>query len=318
MPSNHSARTVARIATVLIAIAMASAALVLATPSAKAWADGDVTITSYLGIDPETYQEFLQEHSQDDTYLDTTYPPELESYRDGARNTFDGWNDEAGTNRMNCEGFIDNVFKNCGALVPCAVGAGGEGWTAIIDNRDTEHYDFESKEEMLLSGELEYGDIIWMYDGDDAWSSSDLHHVGIFIGQTSSEDKIWHSISSVNNVYGSTFSGNQISQIIPQSDDCRLWRIVKVDHPDTPIAAAASADTPQPTEEDDNQAAEGSTSEDDQQEPDDSQNTEEDEQSGNALPIIVLVVALIGAGVGVYLYSQHKLDREFTIRRSDR
>lgn len=198
----------------------------MTTPSVNAHAEDTQTLTSYLGIDPATYHGFLREHSADSTYLSTPYPPPGSFYHDGA-NGFAGWQDPAG-GHMNCEGFVDNALKNCGASGPVAVAPGGEGWTMVVRNHNIEHADFTSKQDMISSGVLSYGDIIYMYDGTSDMGLSDHHHIGIFVGDDPHDDKLWHSIDEEGNVYGQVPSGNQISSIIPKSENCHFWRVIKV------------------------------------------------------------------------------------------
>ena len=61
---------------------------------------------------------------------------------------------------MNCEGFVDNVLKQCGASHPMSVPAGGKGWVSYNNHYGLPFYDYSSKADMLASGILEYGDII--------------------------------------------------------------------------------------------------------------------------------------------------------------
>ncbi len=217
---NHTSIRIFFVAILLVGLSMFG----FATIPKQAHADGAPTITQHLGINAATYHQFLQAHSADSTYLGTSYNG---LYHDGA-NGFDGWLHPAGEG-MNCEGFVDNVLKNCGASAPVAVSPGGEGWTMIVRNHGLLHHDFSSKEDMLNSGVLSYGDIIYMYDGYSDRGLSDDHHIGIFIGSHSHDDKMWHSSSDVGNSYGNIPAQNQISPIIPKSENCHFWRVIKVD-----------------------------------------------------------------------------------------
>lgn len=62
---------------------------------------------------------------------------------------------------------------------------------------------------MLSSGVLEKGDIIVMIPKAASSSGFNDSHIGFFWGNSSSEDKMWHS----------DFSGNHISTITPKSPD---------------------------------------------------------------------------------------------------
>ena len=84
-------------------------------------------LCQFLGIDGRKYYNFLKStHISDKTYIGTKYSKN--SYKDGA-NGFSGWVNSAGAG-MDCEGFIDNVLKQCGASHPMSVGGGGKGWVA--------------------------------------------------------------------------------------------------------------------------------------------------------------------------------------------
>lgn len=115
---------------------------------------------SIFRIDGRKYYNFLKTHISDKTYIGTKYSKN--SYKDGA-NGFSGWVNSAGAG-MDCEGFIDNVLKQCGASHPMSVGGGGKGWAAYNNHYGLPYYDYSSKADMLASGILDYGDIIWMFD----------------------------------------------------------------------------------------------------------------------------------------------------------
>ena len=180
-------------------------------------------LCQFLGIDGRKYYNFLKTHISDKTYIGTKYSKN--SYKDGA-NGFSGWVNSAGAG-MDCEGFIDNVLKQCGASHPMSVGGGGKGWVAYNNHHGLPYYDYSSKEDMLASGILDYGDIIWMFDTSGPNSISSIHHVGIFVGSNPYEDKLWHSTFAMSNQYGSTVNGNQVSRIVPQASGCKVWRVIK-------------------------------------------------------------------------------------------
>ena len=180
-------------------------------------------LCQFLGIDGRKYYNFLKTHISDKTYIGTKYSKN--SYKDGA-NGFSGWVNSAGAG-MDCEGFIDNVLKQCGASHPMSVGGGGKGWVAYNNHHGLPYYDYSSKEDILASGILDYGDIIWMFDTSGPNSISSIHHVGIFVGSNPYEDKLWHSTFAMSNQYGSTVNGNQVSRIVPQASGCKVWRVIK-------------------------------------------------------------------------------------------
>ena len=180
-------------------------------------------LCQFLGIDGRKYYNFLKTHISDKTYIGTKYSKN--SYKDGA-NGFSGWVNSAGAG-MDCEGFIDNVLKQCGASHPMSVGGGGKGWVAYNNHYGLPYYDYSSKADMLASGILDYGDIIWMFDTSGPNSISSIHHIGIFVGSNPYEDKLWHSTFAMSNQYGETVNGNQVSRIVPQASGCKVWRVIK-------------------------------------------------------------------------------------------
>ena len=182
-----------------------------------------LNLCQFLGIDGRKYYNFLKTHISDKTYIGTKYSKN--SYKDGA-NGFSGWVNSAGAG-MDCEGFIDNVLKQCGASHPMSVGGGGKGWVAYNNHYGLPYYDYSSKADMLASGILDYGDIIWMFDTSGPNSISSIHYIGIFVGSNPYEDKLWHSTFAMSNQYGETVNGNQVSRIVPQASGCKVWRVIK-------------------------------------------------------------------------------------------
>ena len=78
------------------------------------------------------------------------------------------------------------------------------GWLPI--------YDFKTKSEMLRSGVLEKGDIIWIWNENEGgkYGISDTHHIGFFWGDTLNQDLFWHSAPN---------GGNRISPITGLSNN---------------------------------------------------------------------------------------------------
>ena len=188
------------------------------------------TLCQFLGIDGQYYYNFLKTHIADKTYIGTTYSND--GYKDGA-NGFSGWINSAGSG-MNCEGFVDNVLKQCGASHPMSVPAGGKGWVSYNNHYGLPFYDYSSKADMLASGILEYGDIIWMFDTSGPNSISSIHHIGIFVGSNPYDDQLWHSLPAISNLYGTTINGNQVSKIVPAASACKVWRVIKAGAIKTP------------------------------------------------------------------------------------
>ena len=86
---------------------------------------------------------------------------------------------------------------------------GAANYPLWVRNADLVAHTFATKADMLSSGVLEKGDIIVMIPKAASSSGFNDSHIGFFWGNSSSEDKMWHS----------DFSGNHISTITPKSPD---------------------------------------------------------------------------------------------------
>lgn len=164
------------------------------------------TITDVLGVSGTAYIDCLAAEENTDFYLGTPY--ELNDWR--SPNGDPSYNGRPG---MNCSGFVWYTFVKAGANppeVPHLYGAPnctGEIITWAKANGITT-YDFWTKEEMLSSGILEKGDIIWIWDKTVGRKlASDWHHSTIYWGDGSS-DSIWHSApnrgNAITDIHGLT------------------------------------------------------------------------------------------------------------------
>ena len=171
-------------------------------------------ISNVLGISAASIVMNLQSHVNDNFYLGTRYADDIDDGRspngDVSFNGYPG---------MNCTGFVWYVLQSVGAsgnTVPNMQGASwcAGGWVSWqrIHASQIPTYDFSNKWEMLESGVLEKGDIIWIWNENEGGKSglSGTHHIGFFWGDTSDEDLFWHS---------SPYGGNQISPINGLSDN---------------------------------------------------------------------------------------------------
>jgi len=166
-------------------------------PTTSAIASSPVTIADITGITRNGLVDWLESHRFSSYYLGTPYIGG--DWRSPAGNP--SFNGSPG---MNCTGFVWHAYTAAGASsMP-----GLSGWVTWITANNLEHYPFYSKAEMLASGVLEKGDIIWIWDGDP-YMPNPYHHVGIFWGSSSSEDLFWHS--------SDIFSGNYITPITGKS-----------------------------------------------------------------------------------------------------
>ena len=177
-----------------LVLTFAIVALLAMLPTTPAHASTPVTIADVTGVTRAGLVGWLESNRFNSYYLTTPYVGS--DWR--SPNGDPSYNGSVG---MNCTGFVWHAFTVAGASgMP-----GMTGWLSWINAHNIEHYAFYSKVEMLSSGVLEKGDIIWIWDGDP-YMLNPYHHVGIFWGSSSSEDLFWHSSDN--------FNGNYITQIV--------------------------------------------------------------------------------------------------------
>ena len=211
----------------------------------SAYAAGQ-TIDQALGA-TKTVESVLSQHENDEYYLTTPYGNKGPHGEDGAIDTWDCWKPkgEYGSGAyMNCTGFVVAVLRACGAdtsiignyTAKDGYNRGNETnaskWDEYCRDNNAVSYTFSSKEQMLASGILEKGDIIYMEPADWNHSNSDCH-IGFFWGSNSSEDLFWHSSSHADGIVKGYFpnsaGGNVISKITPKYP-VRYYRVIKTLH----------------------------------------------------------------------------------------
>ena len=204
------------------------------------------TIDQALGA-TKTVESVLSQHENDEYYLTTPYGNKGPHGEGGAINTWDCWKPkgEYGSGAyMNCTGFVVAVLRACGANTSIignytakdGYNKGNEAnaykWEEYCRDNNAVSYTFSSKEQMLASGILEKGDIIYMEPADWNHSNSDCH-IGFFWGSSSSEDLFWHSSSHADGIVKGYFpnsaGGNVISKITPKYP-VRYYRVIKTLH----------------------------------------------------------------------------------------
>ena len=204
------------------------------------------TIDQALGA-TKTVESVLSQHENDEYYLTTPYGNKGPHGEGGAINTWDCWKPkgEYGSGAyMNCTGFVVAVLRACGANTSIignytakdGYNRGNEAnafkWEEYCRDNNAVSYTFSSKEQMLASGILEKGDIIYMEPVDWNHSNSDCH-IGFFWGSSSSEDLYWHSSSHADGIVKGYFpnsaGGNVISKITPKYP-VRYYRVIKTLH----------------------------------------------------------------------------------------
>ena len=211
----------------------------------SAYAAGQ-TIDQALGA-TKTVESVLSQHENDEYYLTTPYGNKGPHGEGGAIDTWDCWKPkgEYGSGAyMNCAGFVVAVLRACGAdtsiignyTAQDGYNRGNETnaskWDEYCRDNNAVSYTFGSKEQMLASGILEKGDIIYMEPADWNHSNSDCH-IGFFWGSNSSEDLFWHSSSHADGIVKGYFpnsaGGNVISKITPKYP-VRYYRVIKTLH----------------------------------------------------------------------------------------
>ena len=204
------------------------------------------TIDQALGA-TKTVESVLSQHENDEYYLTTPYGNKGPHGEGGAIDTWDCWKPkgEYGSGAyMNCTGFVVAVLRACGAdtsiignyTAKDGYNMGNETsaykWEKYCRDNNAVSYTFSSKEQMLASGILEKGDIIYMEPADWNHSNSDCH-IGFFWGSNSSEDLFWHSSSRADGIVKGYFpnsaGGNVISKITPKYP-VRYYRVIKTLH----------------------------------------------------------------------------------------
>ena len=204
------------------------------------------TIDQALGA-TKTVESVLSQHENDEYYLTTPYGNKGPHGEGGAIDTWDCWKPkgEYGSGAyMNCTGFVVAVLRACGAdtsiignyTAKDGYNKGNETnaykWEEYCRDNNAVSYTFSSKEQMLASGILEKGDIIYMEPADWNHSNSDCH-IGFFWGSNSSEDLFWHSSSHADGIVKGYFpnsaGGNVISKITPKYP-VRYYRVIKTLH----------------------------------------------------------------------------------------
>lgn len=183
------------------------------------------TISDALDMDFDVYMQWLESHESDSYYLGTPYAPYDRRNPNGDCAGAYGVYDIPNVPAMNCTGFVWHVLYKATqasggntSIIP-----GISGWKTFYSTNNISRRYFSSKEEMLSSGYLEKGDIIWMFVNSEDYISN-YHHVGIYWGDGKS-DVLWHSLDSGNDA--TPINSNVISTIIPKGDSSILYVVLK-------------------------------------------------------------------------------------------
>lgn len=199
--------------------------------------NSSVTLDTWLGA--SNILAWLESHENNGYYLGTPYTDA--TFASQSPDYFLTANGEAGGNgHMNCTGFVANVLRNCGADLS-KIGtrmpghyANATNWNDTVYNNGIKSYRFNTIQEALNSGILQKGDIL--YFEPNTWSEPDADcHIGFFWGNTSSENRFWHSATHPS-------SGNQISEIVAKTADSSVY-VFPVQHTGKVVLQKSSRET---------------------------------------------------------------------------
>ncbi|AEB07883.1 Cna B domain protein [Coriobacterium glomerans PW2] len=214
-----------------------------AAPSARG--EIAVPIDRALGA-TRSVEEVLESHLADNCYLGTSYGT-IAPGSFGDFSTIDSWDCRYPNGRpkpgvggyMNCAGFVSSVLTECGADVsPIANFVAANGyrrgndtnafkWNLYVSEKGFAAGRFATKEQMLASGILKRGDIIYINPVD--FTGSNDCHMGFFWGSRSDEDLFWHSAFHGDGLVAGAQPGNMISRITPKSP-ATYYLVIKTQH----------------------------------------------------------------------------------------
>lgn len=187
----------------------------------------DSYVNDYLGFTRTELVSYLVENA--DAYLGTPYKEETVAPVLGT----DG--------HMQCEGFIWDVMRSVATRnetdIPCGnirtEPANGGGWVNWSYYHHVDPITFNTKEEMLASGILEKGDVIWSFDAAGPYGLSNSNHVGFFWGDDPHDDKFWESADATGaGFFAGSADGNRIAGIESMTAYPSVWWVFKLS-PDT-------------------------------------------------------------------------------------
>ncbi len=186
-------------------------------------AEGGSNDMTQYGVTRAKIVSHLESHEHDGFYLGTPY-------QGGDWQSPNGDTSYNGSAGMNCTGFVSYVLRACGlntgtfleqlsltgstiwagSGLPYDLMSGASNYLNAVQNGDIAAYTFEDKNELLASGLAQKGDILLMWWSLSPFDDGADNHIGFFWGDSSSEDKMWHSSTHPQ-------SGNQISEIVPKT-----------------------------------------------------------------------------------------------------
>lgn len=179
-------------------------------------------LTDYLKFSREDLVSYLYAHM--DTFVGTPYH---ESPYEFPTPGEDG--------HMQCEGFVWYVLHEVATEnsdnIPCGdastepYGNAG-GWVNWLFSSGVKFEAYDTIDDMLASGTMRKGDIIWLFDAGGPYAMSDTHHTGFFWGDTADDDKFWHSSAlALSDTYAGEEAENRISKIEGMTEESNISEI---------------------------------------------------------------------------------------------
>ena len=154
------------------------------------------SVSAILNVCPDRWLAQLEEDEATGFYFGT--PFFFGDWRSPIGNP--GFNE--GVPGLQCTGFVWYTFVRVGAdgsQVPhlnAALDTAG-GWGDWLRRHDVHSYRFATEEEMIASGVLRRGDLIWIWDlNAPPGGLSNYHHIGIYWG----DGHFWHSAPPYNQI----------------------------------------------------------------------------------------------------------------------
>lgn len=209
----------------IIAIVMLIFAIIESAEAADYAAnpDGTTTLDKALGCTGNIVT-WLSSHENDSYYLGTPYTG-LDN--DNPENSMRPNGESGGSGQMNCTGFVASVLRHEGADLT-KIGTRRDGWYGnatnwqdYVHNKSLKSYKFDSISSALGSGVLRKGDILFFEPNNWDEPGADCH-IGFFWGNTSNENKFWHSSMHPG-------SGNQISEITAKTTNSTVY-VFPIEH----------------------------------------------------------------------------------------
>lgn len=164
---------------------------------------------NFLGVNAQYIINELNKHAGDNYYLGTPYRGL--SVNDASQYMKPG-------SSMNCTGFVAKVIQNAGGNLSKITNV-SNNWGGLANaynwrnalNTSVTKYTFNSVTDLLKSGKASKGDIIY-FEPNYSVTNYDCH-IGFFWGNSSSDNKMWHSVPSTNRI-SSIYAPSGYSKVV--------------------------------------------------------------------------------------------------------